>query len=68
METKKEQVKSKKQEGIQSGGVKVTGKKEGFVIICAICKKIVKSVTNNMCEECYNEWFHRGGSGQHHVG
>lgn len=64
----KQKVVKKQQEGIQTGGVKVTGSGKGFIVVCAKCKKTVKSITNNMCEDCYNEWFERGGSGTHHVG
>lgn len=55
--------------GITTSGVRNTVKEGKFVTICNVCKNPVKSITNNMCEGCYNEWFERqGNKGRQHIG
>lgn len=54
--------------GITTGGIRNMVKDGKFVTICNVCKQVVKSITNNMCEECYNKWFEeQGNKGQKHV-
>ena len=48
-------------EGVETFGIRNVGKGKKFVVICAVCKKEKPSLTNNRCEECFNEWFNEGG-------
>lgn len=60
-EDKEEAKHLQKGSGMTTAGVRNTVKDGKFVIVCGVCQKIVKSMTNNMCEECYNDWFTREG-------
>ncbi len=56
--------------GITTSGVRNIVRDGKFVTVCNVCKKVVQSITNNMCEDCYNEWFENQGNskGKRHVG
>jgi len=56
--------------GMTTSGVRNIVRDGKFVTVCNVCKKVVASITNNMCEDCYNEWFDNQGNSKRksHVG
>ena len=49
--------------GIATYGIKNINRNGRAVVVCNKCTKETKSLINNMCEPCYNEWFARSTTG-----